>query len=110
MRSARIALALHSQDNVATALVDIEAGTLVRMKLSNQAVELIVNQAIPFGHKFAIKNIEKGQLVYKYGEVIGKAIKPIKVGQHAHTHNLESIRGKAGHQQYGGRKLEFPRL
>jgi len=92
-------LVLHSRDNVATALIDIEAGTLVRVKVGDQTKQLIVRQAIPFGHKFAIENIEEGQPVYKYGETIGKAIKPIKVGQHVHTHNLESIRGKAGRQQ-----------
>ena len=100
MRSTRKALALHNRDNVATALSDIEAGTLVRVKVGGQAIELIVNQAIPFGHKFAIKNIEEGQSVYKYGEVIGRAIEPIKVGQHVHIHNLESIRGKAGQQRW----------
>jgi len=99
MRSTRKALVLHNRDNVATALSDIEAGTSVRVKVGDQTMELIVNQAIPFGHKFAIKNIEEGQPVYKYGEKIGKAIKPIRVGQHVHTHNLESIRGKAVQQQ-----------
>jgi len=99
MRSTRKALVLHNRDNVATALSDIKVGTLLRVKVDDQAIELIVNQAIPFGHKFAIKNIEEGQPVYKYGETIGKAIKPIEVGQHVHTHNLESIRGKAGQQQ-----------
>jgi len=99
MRSTRKVLVLHSLDNVATALIDIEAGTLVRVKVGDQTIELIVNQAVPFGHKFAIRNVEKGQPVYKYGEIIGKAIKPIRAGQHVHTHNLESIRGKAGQQQ-----------
>jgi len=99
MRPARKALVLHNRDNVATALSDIEVGTLVIVKVGDQTMELIVNQAIPFGHKFAIENIEEGQPVYKYGEKIGKAAKPIKVGQHVHTHNLESIRGKANQQQ-----------
>ena len=92
-------MVLHSRDNVATALIDIEAGTLVRVKVGDQTKQLIVRRAIPFAHKFAIENIEEGQPAYKYGEIIGKAIKPIKVGQHVHTHNLESIRGKAGRQQ-----------
>jgi len=99
MRSTRKVLVLHNRDNVATALTDIEAGTLVRVNVGDQTRELIVNQAIPFGHKFAIRNIEEDQPVYKYGEKIGKAVKPIKVGQHVHTHNLESIRGKTSQQQ-----------
>ena len=91
MRSKRKALVLHNRDNVATALSDIEAGTLVRVKVGDQTIELIVNQAIPFGHKFAIRNIEESQSVYKYGEVIGRAIEPIKVGQYVHIHNLDCL-------------------
>jgi len=99
MRAARKALVLHNRDNVATALSDIEASTLVSVKVGDHTVELIVNEAISFAHKFAIENIDEGQSVYKYGEIIGKAIKPIKAGQHVHTHNLESVRGKASQQQ-----------
>jgi altronate dehydratase small subunit len=99
MRSKTNALVLHDRDNVAIALTDIEAGTLVRLKVGGQTMELIVNQAIPFGHKFAIKNIEEDRPVYKYGEKIGRAVKPIRVGQHVHIHNLESVRGKAVQQK-----------
>jgi len=99
MRTTRKALVLHSRDNVAVALTDIEAGTLVRVKVGGRNIELIVKQEIPFAHKFAIENIEEDQPVYRYGEIIGRAIKPIRVGQHVHIHNLESVRGKAGQQQ-----------
>ena len=92
-------MVLHSRDNVAVALTDIEAGTLVRVKVGGRNIELIVKQEIPFAHKFAIENIEEDQPVYRYGEIIGRAIKPIRVGQHVHIHNLESVRGKAGQQQ-----------
>ena len=92
-------MVLHSRDNVAIALTDIEAGTLVRVKVGGRNIELIVKQEIPFAHKFAIENIEEDQPVYRYGEIIGRAIKPIRVGQHVHIHNLESVRGKAGQQQ-----------
>jgi len=92
-------LVLHSRDNVAIALTDIDARTLVRVKVGDQNIELIVKQQIPFAHKFAIENIEEGQPVYRYGEIIGRAVKPIRVGQYVHTHNLESVRGKAGQQQ-----------
>ena len=92
-------MVLHSRDNVAVALTDIEAGTLVRVKVGDRNIELIVKQEIPFAHKFAIENIEEDQPVYRYGEIIGRAIKPIRVGQHVHIHNLESVRGKAGQQQ-----------
>ncbi|WP_279237963.1 SAF domain-containing protein [Clostridium sp. HV4-5-A1G] len=30
--------------------------------------------------------------MYKYGQVIGRAVKDIKIGEHVHLHNLISIR------------------
>lgn len=44
------------------------------------------------GYKIAAKNITKGEHVIKYGAVIGKAIRNIKVGNHVHVHNIGIIR------------------
>jgi altronate dehydratase small subunit len=44
--------------------------------------------------KIAIKNIKKGDMVIKYGEIIGRAIQDIEIGEFVHTHNLEGIRGR----------------
>ena len=43
---------------------------------------------IPYGHKFALKNIRKNNFIIKYGEIIGTAKKDIKVGAHVHIHNM----------------------
>ena len=91
------ALILNDRDNVAVALSDITRNTLVRVKTGNKTVEIRTKQGIPFAHKFAISNVPKGHRVYKYGEIIGKATRPITRGQHVHVHNVESIRGKARH-------------
>jgi altronate dehydratase small subunit len=32
--------------------------------------------------------------VLKYGQLIGKASRALKAGEHAHTHNVESARGR----------------
>ena len=40
------------------------------------------------------KNIDSGENIIKYGEIIGKASKPIKTGEHVHVHNIESTRGR----------------
>lgn len=45
---------------------------------------------IPAGHKYALKNIKKGEYVIKYGEIIGKATQDIEEGEWVHTHNLKS--------------------
>ena len=45
---------------------------------------------IPAGHKYALKDIEKGQTVIKYGQIIGRATCDIKKGDWVHTHNVKS--------------------
>lgn len=84
------ALRLKDDDNVAVCLRAVPAastltfdGTVVR------AVD-----AIPLGHKIALRPIALGELVLKYGQSIGKASAPIVTGQHVHVHNVESIRGR----------------
>ena len=42
------------------------------------------------GHKYAIKDIKKGENVIKYGCPIGHATEDIKSGDHVHTHNLKT--------------------
>lgn len=82
------------RDNVATATTDIPKGTKVSMFVEENEMQVIVNQDIPFGHKFAIKKIPKGENVIKYAESIGVATKDISVGDHVHVHNVDSERGR----------------
>ena len=56
----------------------------------NVGVCLVGDDKIPSGHKFALKDIKKGDFVYKYGEVIGRATEDIKEGEWVHSHNLKS--------------------
>jgi altronate dehydratase small subunit len=84
------AIVLHPQDNVATALVDIEAGEGVIA--SQHHVTAI--ERIPFGHKIALRSIARGGQVTKYGEPIGCAAHDIAEGAMVHVHNLESQRGR----------------
>jgi altronate dehydratase small subunit len=49
---------------------------------------------IPFGHKFSITTISKGDNILKYGEVIGRGTDDIDPGSHVHTQNVESLRGR----------------
>jgi len=88
------ALVLGEDDNVATAIGDIEeAGEYpVMFKDGIKAVRVVV--PIPFGHKFAVKEIAKGSDIIKYGEVIGAATADIKTGEHVHVHNVVSKRGR----------------
>jgi (2R)-sulfolactate sulfo-lyase subunit alpha len=47
---------------------------------------------IPIGHKLAIRPLAAGDTVIKYGVDIGRAVKPVRVGEHLHVHNLKTKR------------------
>ena len=51
-------------------------------------------EAVPYGHKIALQDIAKGQIIVKYGEEIGMASSDIQKGEHVHIHNLESMRAR----------------
>lgn len=78
------AIRLHPQDPLAVARRDLPAGML----LEGDAGTITLRQAIPSGHKLALERIEAGELVLKYGQVIGVAKQSIEPGEHVHTHNL----------------------
>lgn len=54
----------------------------------------LAKSEIPIYHKMALCDIKKGEEVYKYGSPIGVASADIAAGEHVHTHNLESARGR----------------
>lgn len=45
------------------------------------------------GHKYARRNIKKGEEIIKYGQPIGIAQSDIKMGEHVHSHNLKTALG-----------------
>ncbi len=52
------------------------------------------------GHKYALRDIGKGEEIIKYGYPIGKAICDIKIGDHIHTHNLKTQLGDIKEYEY----------
>lgn len=87
-------LVLHPSDNVATALVDLDAGQPVTADRESGTVTVHAQEPIAFGHKLALVPLAPGAPVYKYGEVIGVASADILAGAHVHVHNVESQRGR----------------
>ncbi|WP_077624687.1 UxaA family hydrolase [Sediminibacillus massiliensis] len=85
---------LNDSDSVAVCLEDIPAGAVVPVITNNGPLEVELKDSIKFGHKFAVRKIDKGHEIFKYGEIIGTATEDIEVGQHVHIHNLEGIRGR----------------
>lgn len=88
------ALKLREQDNVATALEAIRAGDSVMVSCNEQVNHLQVQETIPFGFKICVCDINKGDGIVKYGEVIGQASMNIKSGELVHIHNVEGVRGR----------------
>lgn len=93
MGSAR-AIVMKEKDNLATAIEMIADGTEVEFTGGDRPGRVTVTADIPFGHKFAIREIGTGEPVIKYGEQIGMATADIPVGAHVHVHNVESCRGR----------------
>jgi len=85
---------IDAKDNVATALTSIQSGNTVMVVSSSQkkVCEIKIAQAVPFGHKLAIKAIRKGDKVIKYGEPIGHASRDIGPGDCVHIDNVNSNR------------------
>ena len=52
--------------------------------------DIKINHDIPMGHKFALKDINQGDLIKKYGQIIGIAVENVKIGDWIHTHNVKS--------------------
>ena len=75
---------LDPRDNVVVARVSIPAGA----DLDFEGRRLRTKQPIAPGHKMAVRPIGTGDIVYKYGEEIGRAGEPVEPGDWVHTHNL----------------------
>jgi altronate dehydratase small subunit len=88
------AIIIKEQDNVATALRNIQPNEEIMLGMGDEAKPFVVQEFISYGHKFSVKDIALGENVLKYGEVIGRATQEIPAGVHAHIHNIESLRGR----------------
>lgn len=90
----RKAIVMKPKDNVATAVEEITPGSEVTVEVGGAQVTIQVKDKVPFGHKFAIRDIGMGEKVTKYGETIGTATADISIGQHTHVHNVGGCRGR----------------
>ena len=73
------------RDNVATALEALGAGP-VRLLGDAAAAEIIAAGDVPVGHKIALRDIAAGEMIVKYGVVIGRATADIPAGSWVHLH------------------------
>ena len=64
------ALIMDPKDNVVTCVRDVKAGEVVHYRSKNEDLEILAKEAIPFSHKISLTDLEEGQDVIKYGELI----------------------------------------
>ena len=97
----RRTILLHAKDNVATVLADLKKGEQVAASLDDISVDVTLRGDVAFGHKYALRDITKGEEVIKYGMPIGKALSNIRAGDWVHVHNCRSERYGFHRQRYG---------
>jgi altronate hydrolase len=80
----QVAVHLRPQDNIAVAAKALQGG----LEIQHDAVTLRLGGRVGLGHKFALRDIKKGEAIYKYGQIIGFASQDISAGGHVHVHNV----------------------
>ena len=82
-------------DTVAVVVVEgVKAGMTLTGWIMDEdrQITLESRQDIPIGHKVALKAMQPGDTVIKYGIDMGKVVAPIQAGEHAHVHNIKTKR------------------
>jgi altronate dehydratase small subunit len=79
-------LRLDPRDNVVTAVIAIQKGSVLQLDDG----PAVVPCEVPLGHKLAARAIQPGEKIIKYGVPIGTATLPIATAEHVHTQNLKS--------------------
>lgn len=95
------AIMIKVQDNVATALRDLDAGQTYQFVAGKETRSVTMKEPIAYGHKFAAVDIPKGTDIIKYGEIMGRSTAHIPQGAHAHVQNIESLRGRGDLEKKG---------
>lgn len=93
-------LQIHPNDNVMVALQDLPAGTGI--SLPNE--ELALKHDIPAKHKFFVENLNPGDGVVMYGDLVGQVQSPVSKGELMTTTNTKHA---AGHYAYRGFRQQW---
>ncbi len=95
MRTRKEVIVINEKDNVGTALEALSAGAEISVEVQGHTEKIRLFSDIPKGHKLALRDIEKGDAVIKYGEPIGQSTSRISRGEYVHVHNVVSqVRGE----------------
>ncbi len=56
--------------------------------LQVEGASVTARDPIPAGHKIALRDIEAGSVIFRYGQPMGRAREAIAGGRHVHVHNV----------------------
>ena len=82
-------------DTVGVVVVeDVQPGTEITgwIMQTDETITLQALDAVPLGHKIALRDIKAGETILKYGHDVGRAVADIGCGSHVHVHNLKTKR------------------
>lgn len=97
------AIRIADEDDVAVALLALDAGDEVRV--GHQTIRL--TDAIPQGHKFAVRAILAGAKVHRYRAPFGVATRDIAAGEYVHVHNVKTaLSGELAYRFAAARAIE----
>lgn len=84
-----------ASDDVGVAVMDLKSGDEIEaVTLEGEPVsQIILVDDVPLGHKVAMRDLSKDKHIIEYGEKIGYAYTPIKIGAHVHVHNIKACAG-----------------
>jgi len=80
------AVRVHPTDDVAVAVDALEPGDVITV--GDDSVR--IREAIPAGHKVALRSLGVGEVVHKYGWAIGRLTAAVEAGGWIHSHNLKT--------------------
>ena len=85
------ALLMDQRDNVVTCVTVVPAGEPVVYRRGDQLCSLTAAEEIPYCHKIALADLEEGDQVIKYGELIGRTTEPVGKGHWVSHNNIYSV-------------------
>jgi (2R)-sulfolactate sulfo-lyase subunit alpha len=59
---------------------------------TDETIQLKSLDAVPLGHKIALRDLKAGDTVLKYGHDVGRMVADVAKGRHVHVHNLKTKR------------------
>jgi altronate dehydratase large subunit len=85
------ALLMNQADNVVTCVKEVVQGEQVVYRKGEEICSMLAREDIPYCHKIALNDLQEGEDVIKYGELIGRTSSKIEKGHRVYDENIYSV-------------------